>query len=304
MTSFREFLFITCFIGVFISCSPIQYVAIDESVYTSTNLAPTVPVESESFENQDIGLFKDNNEHIDRWIKYFAEGHGRQSMKNYLERSNRYISLMKGIFKEHDLPEDLVYIAMVESGFQSSVVSSKNAVGYWQFIESTGKRYGLTINNIIDERQDFVLVTQAAARYLKDLYEMFEDWNLAIAAYNAGEGRVSKALHNSFHKDYWSLVENKKLPKETSQFVPKIIAMKKIAVHPWKYNFSNLNYYEPLDYSSVNISKSFSLKNLAEVIKVPHEELLGLNPKYKQDIVPLLNGKKIEIRIPASIAFI
>ena len=301
MAFFRVFLFIIGFVSMLISCAPIQYVKYDESLQASVNLTATLDQKSDTTE---AGFLKDNNAYVNKWIAYFSEGKGRGSMKNYMERSNRYISLMKGIFKEYDLPEDLVYIAMVESGFQSSVVSSKAAVGYWQFIESTGKRYGLEINDAIDERQDFVLVTHAAAKYLEDLYELFNDWNLAIAAYNAGEGRISRAIHDSFHKDYWSLVEHKKIPAETSNFVPKIIAMKEISTHPWKYNFSDLKYYEPLDYRSISITQSFSLKDVSNKLNIPHEELLSLNSKYKQDIVLLPDSKKITIRIPANISSI
>ncbi len=298
MRFFRVFLFIIAFTWTLISCAPIQYIDYNQSIHASTNLVATLNGRI----SEETSVLRDNNAHVNRWIKYFTEGKGRGSMKVYLERSNRYLSMMKGIFNEYDLPEDLAYIAMVESGFQSSVVSSKDAVGYWQFIESTGKRYDLKIDNTIDERRDFILATKAAARYLKFLYKMFDDWNLAIAAYNVGEGTLSRVIHSSFYKDYWSLVDYKKLPTETSNFVPKIIAMKEIATHPWKYNFSNLNYYEPLSYRSINIYQSFSLKNLSEVLKVSHKELLSLNPKYKSDIISLSDSdQKVEIRIPASI---
>ncbi|MGI9549374.1 MAG: lytic transglycosylase domain-containing protein [Bdellovibrionales bacterium] len=280
-----------------ISCSPIQYVDYNESSAVATRLIASS--DTEFIETKD--LFSDSNKHVDKWIQYFSEGSGRQSMQVYLERSGRYEATMKEILKEHDLPEELFYIAMAESGFQSSVVSSKNAVGYWQFIAATGRSYGLTINSVLDERQDFVLVTHAAAKYLKHLYQLYDDWNLAVAAYNAGEGRINQALQGGFYQDYWSLVRDDKIPKETSTFVPKIIAMKKIGTQPWMYGFNNLKYEQPLDYRSIYIYQNFSLKNLSETLQVPHSQILSLNPKYKQDIAPLNGNDKIKVRIPAHI---
>jgi len=296
--TFLKFMYISFFSAVLISCAPVQYMDFQETIQASSNLVPV----SRQLSNKEHPLLFESNAYVEKWLHYFTEGPGRSSMKNYLERSSRYLDLMKGIFKEYGLPEELVYMAMAESGFQSSVVSSQNAVGYWQFIEPTGKRYGLTINSDVDERQDFELVTHAAAKYLKDLYALFDDWHLAMAAYNAGENRISKALNKNLHKNYWSLIKNKRIPNETANFVPKIIAMKEIATHTWKYGFSNLNYQKPLDYRSIHIYQSFSLKNLSDVLNVPYSEIRSLNPKYKKDVVPLGSDKsKVDVRIPAHI---
>ena len=124
------------------------------------------------------------------WVDYF-QGRGRDHMVRYLSRSNRYIEKMKGILKEEGVPEDLIYIALIESGFNSKAYSRAAAVGYWQFIRSTGKRYGLKINGYVDERKDFVLATRAAANYFKFI-QPFGNWYLAMASYNAGENRVKK----------------------------------------------------------------------------------------------------------------
>lgn len=298
--SFNQLLFaLVSFCLFFPSCAPIQYVELKQSSHSRNFIGSK---DLTSHEEGFYGSFpKDRNEYVDKWIRYFSEGSGRKHMSVYLERSSRYIPLMRAIFRKHNLPEDLVYVAMVESGFSSKAVSSKQAVGYWQFISSTGRRYGLKIDSYVDERRDFVLATDAAARYFKDLYSLFDDWRLALASYNAGERRITDAVFNTYNRDFWNLVKKEKIPKETANFVPKILAMKEIATHPWKYNFHDLEYKNSLAYRSVYLDKSFSLNNLSEVLDVPYEQILSLNPKYKKDVVPLYEKDQVEIRIPAQV---
>ena len=151
---------------------------------------------------------------VEKWINYF-QGRGRPHMERYLSRSARYSKLMKKIIRENGLPEDLIYIALIESGFSSKAMSRAAAVGYWQFIKPTGKRFGLEINALIDERRDYVLSTQAAAEYFKGLYSMFGSWYLAMASYNVGENRVKKEVMRHYTRDFWELARKKRFPKET-----------------------------------------------------------------------------------------
>lgn len=177
------------------------------------------------------------NANVDKWINYF-QGRGRPHMERYLLRSTRYEALMKKVLRDNKLPEDLFYIALIESGFSSQAFSHASAVGYWQFIRGTGKRYKLQINQMIDERRDPVLSTQAAADYFKDLYARFNSWYLAMASYNVGEGRVDRAVKKYKTKDFWELTRNKRaLPRETDDYIPKYIAAKLIAKNPDKYGF-------------------------------------------------------------------
>ena len=229
----------------------------------------------------------DSNPLVDKWITYFSRGSGRGSMKRYLERSNRYLSLMQSMLRKEGLPVDIVYMSMVESGFYPYAVSSQQAVGYWQFIYSTGLNYGLKMNRYVDERRDFVLSTQAAIDYLADLYDSYQDWRLSMAAYNAGPFRVTSAIKKYNSKNYWYLVSKKALPPQTRDYVPKIIAMRNIAINPKRYGFDNLKYYPDLDYQLVALNKESSLSHLSRHLDIPLKELKKLNPKYKTDRIPL-----------------
>ena len=163
------------------------------------------------------------NRNVLQWIDYF-QGRGRPHMERYLQRSTRYMPIMKKILKDNGLPEDLIYIALIESGFSSTAHSSAAAVGYWQFIKGTGRRYGLGIDSYIDERRDFVKSTQAAADYFKGLYNLFGAWYLAIASYNVGENRVKNLVMKNKTRDFWKLARENRLPDETSNYVPKILS--------------------------------------------------------------------------------
>lgn len=236
------------------------------------------------------------NPAVEKWINYFT-GSGRKHMKSYLERSSRYIPLMKSVLKENKLPENLVYVALIESGFSPKALSRANAVGYWQFIHGTGKRYGLRIDGFVDERRDPVLSTRAAANYFKDLYSLFGSWHLALAAYNAGEYRVNRAVLRHYNRNFWVLSSKRALPRETRNYIPKLIAAIHISKNPEKYGFHQLNYEEPIDYDLVTIKKSISLVKLAKQIGISKEKIQRLNPIYKGEYVPIYE-KNTSIRIP------
>lgn len=240
----------------------------------------------------------DINSLTEQWIKYFS-GRGRKYMEVYLERSSRYLPMMKNTLREYGLPEDLVYVALIESGFSPLAHSRANAVGYWQFIRGTGKRYGLMLDPFIDERRDPVLSTRAAAEYFKTLYNMFGSWHLALASYNVGENRVKRAVAKYATRDYWELLKHRRsLPKETKHYVAKFIAATLVAKNPERYGFTVINYQAPLTFETVNLANPVSMTKLAENMNVSVEELKLLNPKFRGDFVPMYRGGDTVIRVP------
>ncbi len=237
------------------------------------------------------------NDQVEKWVTYF-QGRGRPHMERYLARSTRYEALMKKVLRDNKLPEDLFYIALIESGFSSRAHSSASAVGYWQFIRGTGKRYKLGINKLIDDRRDPVLATQAAAEYFKDLYGLFNSWYLSMAAYNVGEGRVLRVVKKYKTRDFWELSRNKRaLPAETDNYVPKYLAAKLIAKNPDKYGFEGIDYMTPIEFDHMSFEQPINLRLMAEKMNINYEDFKDLNPKYKGEVAPLDNGK-LSIRIP------
>ncbi len=231
-----------------------------------------------------------------QWVDYF-QGRGRPHMERYLSRSGKYLPMMKAILREHGLPEDLVYIALIESGFSATAHSSASAVGYWQFIRGTGRRYSLRIDSYIDERRDFVKATHAAAEYFKTLYSMFNVWYLAIASYNVGENRIKNVVKRYHTRDFWEMTQARRLPQETVNYVPKFLAARMIAKDPEKYGFANVEYMQPLKFQEIELAHSVDLKKMAEEMQIDPAELQALNPAYKRGIA-LEKGGKLTLRVP------
>lgn len=230
------------------------------------------------------------------WVDYF-QGRGRPHMERYLSRSGKYLPMMKEILHSKGMPEDLVYIALIESGFSATAHSSASAVGYWQFIRGTGRRYNLRVDSYVDERRDFVKATHAAAEYFKTLYGMFGSWYLAIASYNVGENRIKNLVNRYRTRDFWDLAEGRKLPAETVNYVPKFLAARMIAKDPAKYGFSNVEYLQPLKWAEVEVTHNVDLRKMAETLAMDADELQALNPAYKRGIAFEKDGKLI-VRIP------
>lgn len=236
------------------------------------------------------------NPAVEKWIAYF-QGRGRPHMERYLARSTRYEKLMKKVLRDNGLPEDLFYIALIESGFSSKATSHAAAVGYWQFIRGTGKRYGLDINAMVDERRDPVFATQAAAEYFKGLYSVFGSWYLAMASYNVGENRVKREVMNHYTRDFWELARKKRLPKETINYVPKFIAAKMIGKDPAKYGFEDIDYLPPIEFDHVTVASAVNLRQMAEKMNLNYEDFKALNPKFKGEVAPL-KGIELILRVP------
>ncbi|MBV2168976.1 MAG: LysM peptidoglycan-binding domain-containing protein [Bdellovibrio sp.] len=233
---------------------------------------------------------------VEKWIAYF-QGRGRPHMERYLARSTRYEKLMKKVLRDNGLPEDLFYIALIESGFSSRATSHAAAVGYWQFIRGTGKRYGLEISPFVDERRDPVFATQAAAEYFKGLYSVFGSWYLAMASYNVGENRVKREVMNHYTRDFWELARKKRLPKETINYVPKFIAAKMIGKNPAKYGFDDIDYLPPIEFDHITVNKPINLRQMSDKLNLNYEDFKALNPKFKGEVATL-RGSELILRVP------
>ena len=224
------------------------------------------------------------NDSVENHIEYFKT-RGRDAFQRWLDRSARYIPVMKDIFREKNMPEDLVYVAMIESGFNPYAVSWAKAVGPWQFMPATGKLYGLKIDWWIDERKDPIKSTQAAAEHLKDLHNLFGSWPLALASYNAGAGKVQRAVLRTRSDDFWDLKASRYIRKETKNYVPKWMAATIIAKNPEAYGFT-LSPYEPYAFDQVVLEESTDLRLAARCAGCTYEEIKELNPEIKRWITP------------------
>jgi membrane-bound lytic murein transglycosylase D len=222
-------------------------------------------------------------------VRYFMDlfcRRQRDFFERALARSGKYIPMMATILQEEGLPEDLVYLSLIESGFSPHAYSRAKALGPWQFIRSTGLRYGLKIDSWIDERRDPVKSTRAAAAYLKDLHLQFGEWFLAAAAYNAGEGKVERAMHRSRTNDFWRLSQKTHLKSETRNYVPKFIAAALIASKPERYGFAEVVYEPPMEYDEVRLRRPLRLAAIAEFAKTSLSIIKELNPALLRDITP------------------
>lgn len=236
------------------------------------------------------------NAKVEQFIQYFQTTM-KSRFANWLARSEKYIPLMKNLLRENGLPEDLVYLALIESGFNPYAYSRSKAMGPWQFISPTGKRYGLKVNWWVDERRDPEKSTVAAAKYLKDLYDMFECWYLAAASYNAGEGKISKAMKRYRTEDFWELTKYRYLKQETKDYVPQVIAAALVAKDPEKYGFEGIEYQEPLCYDKVRVPEATDLTLVAKACEISTEQLRDLNPELLRGCTPP-GVPEYEIRIP------
>jgi membrane-bound lytic murein transglycosylase D len=235
------------------------------------------------------------NDSVENHLEYFKT-RGRDAFQIWLDRAARYSPVMKSIFREKNLPEDLVYIAMIESGFNPYAVSWARAVGAWQFMPATGKLYGLKIDWWIDERKDPIKSTMAAAEHLKDLHNLFGSWPLAMASYNAGAGKVQRAVLRTRSDDFWDLKASRYIRKETKNYVPKYMAATIIAKNPEAYGFS-VTAVEPYKYDEVVIEESTDLRLIARCADCTYQEIKELNPEIKRWVTPP-QIDKYTLRIP------
>ena len=236
------------------------------------------------------------NEDVIRWMKYFT-GPGAKYYRKWMGRSTRYRPMMYRKLDAAGLPRDLVYLSMIESGYATHAYSRAAAVGLWQFIAPTGKQYGLRIDWWVDERRDPEMATDAAIAFLGDLYEKYDHWYLAWAAYNGGPGRVSRGIKRHGTRDFWELVERDAFARETDNYVPKLLAAAIIGKHPERYGFTGIRYQDELAYDTVKVGPDIGLDVLARCAGVTTEELQALNPHLLRWALPPSPEKQI-VRVP------
>src|SRR5579871_4727871 len=230
------------------------------------------------------------------YITYFST-HGRGVFERALARSGRYREMMLPILKQEGVPQDLIYLAQAESGFHALAVSRVGARGIWQFMASRGHGYGLHHNMWVDDRQDPEKSTRAAARHLKDLYQQFGDWYLAMAAYNSGPGTVQAAVKRTGYADFWELYNRNVLPKETKNYVPIILAVTIMAKNPSQYGLDDVAMEHPADYDTVTINYPVDLRLVADCVGSSTTELQDLNPSLLRLSTPRTGS--FQLHIPA-----
>lgn len=268
-------------------------IVIEDQLAADTDFELTLP--EGPLPDSDIPLTL--NDQVGYFIRYYQTS-GRKSFAKWLSRSERYIPMMKEVLKKNGLPEDLVYLAMIESGFTPHAVSVASAVGPWQFISGTGKRYDLRIDQWIDERRDPLKSTVAAALYLKQLYAMFNnDWYLAAAGYNAGENKILRAIDRYNTRDFWEISKGSYLKRETKEYVPKLLAAAIIAKEPARYGFADVAYLPPIEFDTVAIPARTDLEVAAKLINVDYKTLKELNPELRRWCTPP-DYPEYELKIP------
>lgn len=265
-------------------------------------MAKTYLEEPSDCNMQDVNPVYSREEYIDRLrrmpcimemayndvVQKFIDRYGgrlRHSISYMLGAANFYIPIFEEALELYQLPLELKYLPVIESALNPKAVSRVGATGLWQFMLGTGKQYGLQVNSLVDERRDPLKSSRAAAQYLSDLYKIFGDWNLVIAAYNCGPENINKAIHRAGGvKDYWKIYPY--LPKETRGYVPAFIAANYIMTYYSLHNICKMNTRLPSKSDTVMVSKNLHLEQVAEVVGINIDLLRSLNPMYRRDIVP------------------
>ena len=239
---------------------------------------------AETAENSEYNVPIVMDKSVQRHIRFFNTSI-RDRFEKWLVRLSRYRPLVENIFAEFDLPSDLVYLSLVESGFNPHAYSRARATGPWQFMKGTAKIYGLRIDRYVDERRDPIKSTIAAARYLRDLYDLFGTWPLAMAAYNAGEGRVMRALRKAQAESFSEISKTRLIRRETKEYVPRFMAATIIAKNPNRYGFSQES-SEVHQFEEVVVTRPLHFRAIAKATGIPYEELRLLNPELRRDATP------------------
>jgi membrane-bound lytic murein transglycosylase D len=220
------------------------------------------------------------------YINYFTTGRGRRALIYGLRRSGRYKPLIQRIFDEEGVPQELIYLAQVESGFLPRAVSRKRATGMWQFMQARGRQYGLEQTPYTDDRLDPEKATRAAARHLRDLYHHFGDWYLAMAAYNWGPVAVDRVVERTGYADFWELSRRDMLPQQTATYVPAILAITFIMKNAKEYGLDNIETDPPWEYDTLEITAPTQLQLVADLAECPISQLHDLNPALLKNVAP------------------
>jgi membrane-bound lytic murein transglycosylase D len=238
------------------------------------------------------------NDAVQYFVRYFST-EKRKVLATWLRRSRRYAPMMRSILREQGLPEDLLYLAMIESGFNPKAYSSMKACGPWQFIHATGGRYGLKVDHWVDQRRDPEKSTIAAALYLKDLFNQFGNWYLAAAGYNAGEKRIERAVEMHETTDFWEISKYNTLPRETRDYIPRLIAAAIIAKDPEKFGFAGIVYDEPIKMITEKIPGGIPLVVVARAATCDVTAIRHLNPEILTGVTPPTSEEYL-IKLPES----
>jgi membrane-bound lytic murein transglycosylase D len=244
-----------------------------------------------------------DNAEVRQFLERFQTGYRRAVVERWIERSGRYAGMIQGVLRDKGLPEDLMFTAMIESGFNPIAVSRAGAKGLWQFMAPTARRYGLRVDRWVDERLDPEKSTVAAARYLSDLHGLFGSWELAKAGYNAGEMKILRAMKTLGTSDFWELTRGRILQEETKNFVPAILAATLIGREPERYGFT-ASQTEPLAYETSPVPSGFALSRVAVLVGVGVEVLYELNPELKLKQTPPGGSYLLKFPVGASERFV
>src|SRR5882672_8026012 len=231
------------------------------------------------------------------FINYFSTPKGHEILQRALERGGRYREMIESTLREEGVPQELIYLAQAESGFHPLALSRVGARGMWQFMHYTAPGYGLQRSWWVDDRQDPEKATRAAAKYLKDLYNQFGDWYLAMAAYNSGAGNVQRAVQRTGYADFWELYKRNVLPLETKNYVPIIVAMTIMAKNPAQYGLTSEETDAPESVDTVKVDYAVDLRLVAEAVDAPVERLADLNPSLLRMVTP--KDAEFDLRLPA-----
>lgn len=235
------------------------------------------------------------NDIVKKYIEMYAT-RLRQKVSFMLSANNFYMPIFEEALDLYDLPLELKYLPIIESALNPIAVSRQGATGLWQFMLRTGQIYGLKSNSLVDERRDPIKSTRAAVRYLKDLYEIYHDWNLVLAAYNCGPGTINKAIRRAGGEtDFWKIYNY--LPKETRSYVPAFIAANYIMTYYCEHNISPMEMTMPEGTDTVHVSRNLNLNQVADVCNINIDKLRALNPEFKRDVIPG-NEQPYALRLP------
>ena len=267
----------------------------------TTGVTPLAAVNAESSElaTPDWDLPNLDHARVDYWVERFTTDK-RDDFSRFLARSGRYVPMISAKLEERGMPRDLIYLAMIESGFNATAYSSAQASGIWQFISETGQRYGLDINRAVDERNDPIKATDAALDYLTYLHDRFDSWYLAAAGYNTGENRVARIMREETgsekgdEESYYQIWD--RLPRETRDYVPLMVAAARISKEPEKYGFGDVRLEAPLAFEEVVVDPATPLAAVATAAGTTIDALMDLNPHFKLDRTR--NDQRQLVRIP------
>ena len=279
-----------------LSSEPAKQIPQVPQIEPDTQETPAVGRTDPQQSYEDIKFEVKRNSRVEHYIRRFSSGKGKKNFAETLRRSGRFLPEIKEILRSEGVPSEIAYLPLIESGFNPRAVSRKNAVGLWQFIRPTGLKYGLRINHWMDERMNVEKSTLAAARYLKKMHEEFGSWELALAGYNCGEKRVSKAIRKTGSTDFWTL--SRKLPRETRNYLPKFNAALIIARSPEKYGFRITKMEK--DYQAVSVPPRKSLAEIANLLDMGYKEISKYNPSLVGLSTP--PGGTYELKVPKDYA--